>query len=212
MREGSARVLDGETLVAQPDGELEAADELFYAGGIRATGVEAVAERAGVTKMALYSHFASKDELVCAYLEERDRRWREALESRFEGYDDPVGRVLSVFDAYRAWLVSGDFRGCAYVNCAAEFPERGHPAREVVRRHKAGFRRRLVELVAEVGVEDSEGLAERLFLLLEGSYVTGALEGDDEIVARARSLAAGLVRAEVGGRSEAAGGHGGDRS
>jgi AcrR family transcriptional regulator len=176
---------------------LEAADELFYGEGIRATGVEAVAERAGVTKMTLYSHFGSKDELVAAYLEERDRRWREGLELRIDEHADPKEKLLAVFDAYREWLIEGGLRGCAYINCAAEFPERGHPAREAVREHKAGFRRRLAELAAEAGAADPEGLAERLFLLLEGSYVTGALEGDDAVVVRARDLAVELVTATV---------------
>jgi AcrR family transcriptional regulator len=180
---------------------LEAADALFYAGGIRATGVEAVAEKAGVTKMTLYSHFSSKDELVAAYLEERDLRWRESLESSLEGLDDPDEKLLAVFDAYREQLVVDGLRGCAYINCAAEFPERGHPAREVVRRHKATFRRHLTELATEAGAKDPEGLAERLFLLLEGSYVTGALEGDEEVVGRARELAAELVAAAVGDES-----------
>lgn len=176
---------------------LEAADELFYGEGIRATGVEAVAERAGVTKMTLYSHFSSKDELIAAYLLERDRRWRESLERRLKEHIEPEEKLLAVFDAYREWLVEGGLRGCAYVNCAAEFPERGHPAREAVREHKVSFRRRLAELAAEAGAVDPERLAERLFLLLEGSYVTGALEGDDAIVGRARALAADLVAAAV---------------
>lgn len=178
---------------------LEAADELFYREGIRATGVEAVAERSGVTKMTLYSHFASKDELIAAYLKERDRRWRGSLERRLEGHADPKEKLLSVFDVYREWLVSGGLRGCAYVNCAAEFPEREHPVRKTVREHKAGFRRRLAELTAETGAVDPEGLAERLFLLLEGSYVTGALEGNDTIVENARNLAAELIAAAVDG-------------
>ena len=172
---------------------LDSADTLFYEGGIRATGVEALAERAGVTKMTLYSHFASKDDLVVAYLDRRDRRWRESLERTLDGQADPKERLLSIFDAHRELLVSGGFRGCAYINCAAEFPNRGHPVREAVRRHKAGLRRRLVELATEAGCADPEGLAENLFLLLEGSYVTGALEGDEEVVLRARAVAAGFV-------------------
>lgn len=181
---------------------LDAADELFYEGGIRATGVDAVAGRAGVTKMTLYSHFASKDDLVVAYLEERNRRWQESLERRLDGQDNPKEKLLSVFDVYREWLVSGGLRGCAYVNCAAEFPERGHPAREAVRRHKAGLRDRLVGLATEAEAIEPEKLAENLFLLLEGSYVTGALEGDETVVGRARSAAAEFVVAAVehGGR------------
>ena len=174
-------------------GLREAADSLFYERGIRATGVGAVAERAGVTKMTLYAHFASKDDLVVAYLEERDRRWRESLERRLAGEADPKERLLAVFDAYREWLVSGGLRGCAYVNCAAEFPDREHPVRRMVREHKAGLRRRLSGLAAEAGAADPETLAERLFVLLEGAYVSAALEGDEDILDRIRLLAKDLV-------------------
>lgn len=180
---------------------LRAAEELFYAEGIRATGVDAVAERAGVTKMTLYSHFASKDELVSAYLKERDLRWRESLERRLGGYDDPVQKLLAVFDSYRGWLVSGSLRGCAYLNCAAEFPDPDHPVRAVVREHKAGVRERLKGLAGEARAEDPDALAERLFLLLEGAYVTGALEGDEGVLDRARALAVELVGAAAGDRS-----------
>jgi AcrR family transcriptional regulator len=147
---------------------LDAADRLFYADGIRSTGVAAVAEGAGVTKMTFYAHFASKDELVCAYLRERDARWRKKL------------------------------RGCAFVNCAAEFPDREHPARRAAREHKAAMRRRLAGLAAEAGAEDSAALAEGLFVLLEGAYVTAALEGDEGVVERARELGAEMVAAATG--------------
>ena len=180
---------------------LDSADVLFYEEKW-ATGVEALAEGAGVTKMTLYARFASKDDLVLAYLRERDRRWRDSLERRLERQDEPGEKLLEVFDAYREWLVSGGLRGCAYVNCAAEFPDREHPAREAVRSHKVGLRDRLMELAAEAGVAEPERLAENLFLLLAGSYVTGALEGNDEVIGRARSIAAELVASSIedGGR------------
>jgi AcrR family transcriptional regulator len=176
---------------------LAAADALFYGEGVRATGVGAVVERAGVTKMTLYDHFASKDELVAAYLGERDRSWREFLEETLAGHDDPREKLLAVFDAYREWLVGGDMRGCAFINCAAEFPDPDHPVRAVVSEHKAGVRERLEGLAAEAGAKDPDALAERLFLLLEGAYVTGALEGDEGVFDRARDLAADLVSAAV---------------
>jgi AcrR family transcriptional regulator len=177
---------------------LAAADKLFYAGGICATGVNAVAERAGVTKMTLYAHFPSKDELVAAYLEDHHRRWREFLEETLAGHDDPREKLLAVCDAYQGWLTAGDLRGCAFVNCAAEFPDPDHPARRVVREHKAGVRERLKTLAAEAGAEDPDVLAERVFVVLEGAYVTGALEGDEGVLRRARDLVAELVGVATG--------------
>ncbi len=171
---------------------VTAAEELFYEEGIRASGVGAIAGRAGVTKMTLYAHFASKDDLIAVYLAERDRRWREYLEA-LTRYDTPGQKILGVFDAYREWLVSGGLRGCSFVNFSAEFPEEDHPGWAVVKSHKAGVRRLLRELAAELDAENPGGLAEHLFLLLEGGYVAGALENDGELPGRARALAETVV-------------------
>ena len=176
---------------------LTAASELFYENGICATGVSAVAERAGVTKMTLYAHFPSKDDLVAAYLEDSDRRWRAFLEEKLSGYEDSRDRLLAVCDAYREYFTAREVRGCAFVNCAAEFPDPGHPARRVIARHKAGVRERIRELAAEAGAEDPATLAERLFVVLEGAYVTGALEGDGGVLDRSRAFFVDLVEAAV---------------
>lgn len=178
-------------------GLLAAARELFYENGIRATGVGAVAERAGVTKMTLYAHFHSKDALVAAYLEDSDRRWRGFLEERLSGHEDSRGRLMAVCDAYREYFTAREVRGCAFVNCAAEFPGPDHPARRVIGRHKAGVREQLRNLAAEAGADDPATLAERLFVVLEGAYVTGALEGDAGVLDRSRAFFADLVEVAV---------------
>src|SRR5918994_10840 len=147
---------------------LAAAHELFYENGICATGVTAVAERAGVTKMTLYAHFPSKDQLVAAYLEDNDLRWREFLEEKLSGYEDSRDRLLAVCDAYREYFTAREMRGCAFVN-----------------------------LAAEAGAEGSATLAERLFVVLEGAYVTSALEGDRGILDHSRAFFGDLVEAAV---------------
>src|SRR5918997_838081 len=167
---------------------LAAAHELFYENGICATGVSAVAERAGVTKMTLYAHIPSKDDLVAAYLEDNDLRWREFLEESLSSYGDSRDRLMAVCDAYREYFTAREMRGCAFVNCAAEFPDPGHPARRVIRRHKAGVRERLWDLAAEAGAKEPEELAERLLVVLEGAYVTCALEGDRGVLDHSRAF------------------------
>lgn len=159
--------------------------------------MDGIAERAGLTKMTLYAHFDSKDELVAAYLSERDRRWREHVEEALARHDAPAERLLAVFDTYNEWLVAGGLRGCGFVNFSAEFPDRGHPGRAVVRGHKEGVRSLLGGLATELGAGAPESLAEHLFFILEGAYVAGALEGDEEYVAHARLLAEALVAAET---------------
>ena len=180
---------------------LDAARELFYGEGICATGVSALAERAGVTKMTLYAHFPSKNDLVAAYLEDSDRRWREFLEEKLSGCEDPRGGLLAVCDAYREYFMAREMRGCAFVNCAAEFPDPDHPARRMIRRHKAGVRERIRDLAAEAGAEDPATLAERLFVVLEGVYVTGALEGETGVLDRSRAFFVELVEAAIPDRA-----------
>jgi AcrR family transcriptional regulator len=180
---------------------LVAARELFYRNGICATGVSAVAERAGVTKMTLYAHFPSKDDLVTGYLEDSDRRWREFLEERLSGCGSSRDRLMAVGDAYRGYFTAWEMRGCAFVNCAAEFPDPDHPARRVIGRHKAGVRERLRVLAAEAGAEYPATLAERLFVVLEGAYVTSALEGETGALDRSRAFFAELVEAAVPDRA-----------
>ena len=119
------------------------------------------------------------------------------LEGKLVEHGSPGDKLLAFFDAYRDSVVSGGLRGCAFVNCAAEFPDRGHPARAVVREHKAAMRRRLADLASEAGAEEPEARAEGLFVLLEGACVPAAMEGDEGVVDRVRGLAGDLVAAAV---------------
>lgn len=114
---------------------VAAAEELFHWEGIRASGIGEIATRAGVTKMTLYAHFASKDDLIAAYLTRRDEQWRKRLEETLVKHDTPEQKLLAVFDAYREWLIHGGLRGCSFVNFSAEFPMEDHPGKVVVKQH-----------------------------------------------------------------------------
>ncbi|MDV6012509.1 TetR/AcrR family transcriptional regulator [Haloechinothrix sp. LS1_15] len=174
---------------------LDAAARRFYADGIAATGIDTVTAEAGVAKMSLYNNFSSKEELVLAYLHERHAEWLELCGVRTEAASNPAERVLAVFDAYldhAATAYEAGFRGCGLLNGAAELPA-GHPGREAVRQHKQEVRTILAERLAEGGVGDPEGLAEHLYLLVEGAVVTAGLQGSQEAIERARELAATLL-------------------
>ncbi|NWG25983.1 MAG: TetR/AcrR family transcriptional regulator [Pseudorhodoplanes sp.] len=151
---------------------VAAARELFYRQGIRAVGVDAIAEAAGTNKMTLYRHFDSKDELVAEYLRglaaEKNEIWT-AIEAAHAG--DPRAQL-------QAWLVEAannvsdpKSRGCALANAAVELPEKGHPARCVIEQCKQSSRDRLVALCERAGARDPGLLADQLFMLLEGALV-----------------------------------------
>jgi AcrR family transcriptional regulator len=174
---------------------LDAASELFYRRGIRAVGVDTVVDHARVAKASLYHHFRTKDELAAAVLRRRDERWRRwMLESVEASGTNPERRVLSVFDALRTWFASDEFRGCGFINAAAEFPADEHPVRIAAREHKHAVLADLGELVAQTGVRDPRELAQRLFLLMEGAMVTAYVEDGAWPADDAKAAAAALLR------------------
>jgi AcrR family transcriptional regulator len=174
---------------------LAAASGLFYEGGIRAVGVDAIAEAADVSKVSLYNNFGSKDRLVAEYLRARDGRWR----GWFEGYMDglsgvpPKERLLAVFDAYGEWMERESPKGCAFINAFAELSDPDHPAHGAIREQKEWMRGYLAGLAVEAGAEEPEELADRLFLLLEGATVADAMRTAEGSMPRAKRIAGALV-------------------
>lgn len=172
---------------------LKSASELFYRDGIGATGVDTIVGHAGVAKRTLYKNFGGKDELVAAYLRDRDERWRASLKEVTDRYDDPNERLLAVFEAYGEWLVGDELRGCAFINAASEIADPAHPAREVALAHKEGVKERLATLGAEAGQEEPDVLAEKLLLLLEGATVTASMRKSSGPLGTARTMARSLI-------------------
>lgn len=176
---------------------LDAACQLFYREGIRAVGVDTIVQRAGVAKMTLYNHFKSKDELVAAYLERRDaevRRWVvERVEKRAA---TPLERLLALFDVFAERVELDDFRGCHLINAYVELAAHEHPAGELARANNRLWRDYILELAREAGIADAEELAHRLFLILEGAFVTAVMDRTPEPMRRARRTAEALLAAE----------------
>jgi AcrR family transcriptional regulator len=179
---------------------LAAAAELFYRQGIRAVGVDAIAEAAGTNKMTLYRHFSSKDELVAEYL----RRTASAADTCWGKLEQKhPGDLLAQL---RGWLKSMadnvgdcDARGCALANAAIELPEKGHPARRVIEAYKTAHRNKLVELARAAGLSDPEMLADELHLLLEGARVTAQSIGADGLGERLVRMGEALIAAHGSG-------------
>ena len=195
----SSEVESTEELTPAAERILQTASRLFYEEGIRAVGVDYISEQADVSKVTLYKNFGSKDELVAAYLRRRDERWRSVLARDTDRRADPTERLLAAFDAYGAYLFDEEgYRGCAFINAAAEITDDDHPGRSVIREHKEGTRRHLSRLAASAGFEDPESLAERLLILLEGAWVTAVVRRSAEPLESAREMALGLLRPDGG--------------
>jgi AcrR family transcriptional regulator len=175
---------------------LAAAEELFYAEGIRAVGVEKILAVSGVGRASFYRHFAGKDELVVTVLGGRDQRWREWLGRTVTGYGlPPEDRPLAVFDALAERFAHDDFRGCAFINTMIEAADRDSAAHQVAAAHKAKVTAYLDELLAAAGRRDHALLAAEFVLLIDGAIVTALREGTPEAAVRAGRIAQALLAA-----------------
>lgn len=171
---------------------LAAAEELFYARGIAATGVDAVIARAGVATGSLYNNFAGKDALVAAYLESRDHRWRARWEEAVAEQSEPVARVLALFTAVRRWdRELARNRGCAHLAATLQLPP-DSPGATAAREHKRHLRRRLRALTAAAGAGDD--VADGIALVYEGMLALLALGLDPDPVTRAEAQAEAILR------------------
>lgn len=172
---------------------LDAAEKLFYGQGVQAVGMDAVRTASGVSLKRLYQLFPAKDQLVEAYLERRDVRWRGRLAEHVDRHEDPQERILAVFDWLEGWFGEDGFRGCAWINSYGELGATSPRVVAHVRSHKRAFREYLAALVTEAGLPAA--LAGQLFLLAEGAMVTAGITGSAEPAAQARAAARVLLRA-----------------
>lgn len=177
---------------------LAAASDLFYRRGIRAVGVETIAEAAGTNKMTLYRHFGSKDELVAEYLRSLASCAEQSWDGLARQYPNDAKKQLV------AWLKSiGEHinnpkeRGCALANAAVELPEKHHPGRCVIEKHKQGERDRLVKLCKQAGASKPEMLADELFLLIEGALVCAQSIGPEGPASRLGRMGEAIIASHL---------------
>jgi AcrR family transcriptional regulator len=182
---------------AARDRILDTAFRLFYARGIKAVGVDLIIAESGVAKATFYKHFPAKDELVLAYLDRVDDIWTGQLHAAAEAAGpQPADQLVGLFDALTTACRREGYRGCAFINAAAEATP-GTPVHDRTVAHKQAVLAWIRELAVASGATDPEGLARALALLLDGGLADGALTADSETAAAARRTARALVDGAV---------------
>jgi AcrR family transcriptional regulator len=177
---------------------LETADDLFYREGIHAVGIDTIIEKSGVAKMSLYRSFASKDDLVAAYLESRGQRywqWWDGVMAR--NANEPRRQLPDLFEAIAIRARRPGFRGCAFLKAAAEFPEECARARVIALAHKKEMRRRLLKLCRAIGAHQPDVLSNQLLMLIEGAYSTAGILGKRDAVKATAKAAEALIDAAI---------------
>ncbi|SMF21856.1 transcriptional regulator, TetR family [Azospirillum oryzae] len=159
---------------------IQAASKLFYAEGIGRVSVDAVAEKAGVTKRTLYYHFESKDDLVAAYLDARDQPNLTQMARWFADAEGGTGeKVAAIFVSLARSARHPKWKGCGFLRTTAELAAMpGHPAVKFGARHKSAFASWLAEELELGGFEDPQALARRILLLLDGAFSASLVHRD----------------------------------
>lgn len=83
-----------------------AAAECFGLRGYEGTSMAELADRIGVRKATLYSHYPSKEALLVDLFESAIASWMGAGSTAFAGDDPLVERLLAHFEASLAWVES----------------------------------------------------------------------------------------------------------
>jgi len=183
---------------------ISAANALFYNDGIRGVSVDAVAEKAGVTKRTLYYHFRSKDELVAAYLAGRDqpnlalfRKWFSEAEGGLPAKVEAIFRNLARSARHPKW------KGCGFLRTSAELANMpGHPAIRIGAAHKKKFEAWLRATFEAEGIADPLRLARQILLLLDGSFAVVLLHRDPSYMETAGEAAHALIEAVLPARGK----------
>jgi AcrR family transcriptional regulator len=173
---------------------LEAAEALVYAGGIHATGVDAIVRAAGAARKSFYTWFESKDALVAAALTRRDERWmRWFIDGTMKRGRTPRTRLIGMFDVLHEWFASEGFHGCAFLNAAGETASPDDPIRKVARLHKArvlAFVREQCDAWAEAAGVDQRvaaQLARQWLILIDGAIGVALVSGEADAARDARA-------------------------
>jgi AcrR family transcriptional regulator len=181
---------------------LDTAARLFYDHGVHAVGLQQVIDECGCGKNLLYREFASKDDLIVAYLERNQGDWADRVERAIGPLaGDPAGQLVAIVRVAAEQVAAPGYRGCPFLNIHAEFPDATHPAHRLAVANYNAKRAQLRVLAERAAARDPAALTDRLMLILDGLYATGAILGGDSATA-AVAFAEEIVRAAT--RSEPA--------
>ncbi len=156
---------------------LETASELFYEDGIRTVGVDRIISASSVTKATFYKHYRAKDNLIIEYIAARHTRVRANVERMVATAENPEAALRLFVADIASEISSPGFRGCPFINAAAEFPDAAHPVRQIVVTHREWYVEALAQMLRDMGHPVPGDAADELLLARDGA-LSGGYAGD----------------------------------
>ncbi|MFI5708729.1 TetR/AcrR family transcriptional regulator [Kribbella sp. NPDC051620] len=160
---------------------LDTATRVFYTEGIHSVGIDRIVAEASVTRATLYRHFTGKEELVVAYLHSVAQLERDQIEQAIAGADSAADSIRAAAKSITAGITSPGFRGCAFLNAAAEYPDPEHPVHQAVLAHRQWFATTIADLFTQLGDAFPEPPARHFIMLRDGAMAAGCLADPTEV-------------------------------
>jgi AcrR family transcriptional regulator len=175
---------------------LRSADAIFTSRGVADVGMAEIRDAAGVSLRRLYTLYPSKRNLVAAWLAARHVTWMDWFAGAVERHAAAgVEPLLAGFDAIAEWAETPGYRGCAFVNTAAESGEIDDTHRAIVADHKHGLVTYCETLAEAGGYREPARLGRMIAVLLDGAMAQAAVLSSVEPVHSARAAAAIVLEA-----------------
>jgi AcrR family transcriptional regulator len=173
---------------------LGTASRLFYTEGLHSVGVDRIVAEAGTTRATLYRHFPSKDDLIVSYLQEADRAVRDRLEHTRSGSLSAADTLRAIAADIAAGIGSPGFRGCAFLNAAAEYSDPAHPVHRRIVAHREWFLGTVTDLFAQIDAASAAPAGRHFVMLRDGAMAAGCLSDPAPVCQTLLDGVDGLVR------------------
>jgi len=175
---------------------LDVAGRLFFEQGYNSTGINQVIDEADIAKGSLYNHFPSKSDLLVAYLKRGHEELFAEMDAFLAPVKEPRKKLLALFDYRLKRQLASNFSGCQFIKASAEINRVEPLAMDEIKIIKERYRNYILNLVKQVEhkqVLTDEMLADTVFLLLEGSSVTGVIQHSPDATRKAKKIVEQLL-------------------
>lgn len=160
---------------------LATATRIFYAEGLHSVGIDRIVAEAKVTRATLYRHFPGKEDLVVAYLQGAHEMEREGIDKALASGLPPADILRAIAKSITDGIGLAHFRGCAFLNAVAEYPDPKHPVHRAVLDHREWFRSTVTDVLAQIGEAPPEPAGRHFVMLRDGAMVAGCLSDPAEV-------------------------------
>ncbi|PRV97533.1 bacterial regulatory, tetR family protein [Acinetobacter sp. AR_0276] len=171
--------------------------ELFNEFGYVNVGVDKIISESKVAKMTFYKYFPSKESLIHESLKMRDSLIRESINNYLNNtHEQGINKIKIFFNWYEDWFNREDFFGCMFIKVSDELPY-DNEAFSIAMNHKKWATDKILTILNDMDVKDSESLAFQIRFILDGAIVNENLFKNKQSIKSAWRIVEELISKRI---------------